>query len=380
MEESKGMRTERTKRRPSVVGLILKEHRKQHGLTQEQAAHYLGIEPRTLRMYENGERSIENVRELRRIATLLGIDPQRFGLATVTIDSCTPEQIDEVVANTWGFLGQSRFSEARSIISTLLQDMDYYPFEDTELLRSLARAHHVAGHVTALTCRTTEVAQAIRHFQRMEDIARYIKDDTLLNIALTYHGDMERRRGSMQKAVTYLEAARDTTPQANQAACGDAAQLLGRIYLRMNNLDGFERSLGLAEEIAATLNLIGDKIMGAFNLGTVYEEYARGWMTLGQHQKAIYYIEKAKNTLPNSKRWELVLEATKAETLVRGDDLHEGIKLAVSVAQCARTLGHNRLLERIYRLHNYLDRKVFEIGQANMLLREALIGPFEAQC
>ena len=373
------MRTERTKHRPSVVGLILKEHRKQHGLTQEQAAHYLGIEPRTLRMYENGERSIENVRELRRIANLLGIDPQRFGLTNLTIETCTPEQIEEVVANAWGFMAQSRFMEARTIVDTLLRDLHYYASEDTELLRALARAHHIAGHVTALMCRTTEVSQAVRHFQEMEDIARYIKDDTLLSIALTYNGDMLRRRGDIQKALKYLEAARDTTPNADDATRGNAAQLLGRIYLYVNSRDGFERSLARSEELASQLSLIGEKTSGAFNLGTVYEEYARGYTSIGQPQKGLYYLDKAKNTLPPTKRWEMVLQATKAETLVRAGDLHEGVQIAIAVAQFARNQGHNRLLERISRLHNYLDRKVFEIGQANMSLREALIGPVEVR-
>lgn len=371
------MKADRPKHRPSMVGMVLKEHRKQQGITQEQAAHYLGIEPRTLRMYENGERSIENVRELRRIATLLGIDPQRFGLASLTVETCTPEQVEEVVKNAWAFLAQTRFTEARTIVETMLRDLRYYASQDTALLHAMAQAHHVAGHVVALMSRTNELGQAMRHFQEMEDIARTIKDDTLLNVALTYHGDMFRKRGELAKAKIYLETARDMTPGADEGTRGNSAQLLGRVYLYANDVNGFERSLAISEELGYSLNLTGDKVCGAYNLGTVYEEYARGYNTLGQPQKSMIYLDKARKTLPSSQRWDMVLRATEAETLVRSGEMHEGIQRAISVALFARIHGYNRLLERVYRLHNYLDRKMLEINQATMSLREALIGSGE---
>ncbi len=56
----------------------------------------------------------------------------------------------------------------------------------------------------------------------METIARILKDDTLVNIALTYQGDMYRRLGDLGKSITYLEAARDTTPKADKAALGNS--------------------------------------------------------------------------------------------------------------------------------------------------------------
>ncbi len=371
------MRTEKPKRRFSTVGLVLKEHRKLHGLTQEQAAHYLGIEPRTLRMYENGERIVENVRELRRMASLLGIDPRRFGLATLTIESCSVEQIDEAIQNSWSLVAQSRFVEARTMIEAILQDLHFQPLTDHQLLRTLANAHHIAGHVVAITSRTNEVMQAIKHFQDMEEIARYIEDDSLINIALTYQGDMYRRRGDLNKAISCLETACYATPRADTSSKGNCAQLLARSYLQRRDNEGFRRSLGNSESIASELGLTGNKMSGAFSLGTVYEEYARGFTVLGDTKRSLEYIEKAREALPPVKRWEMVLMATQAEALARGNDLHEGVKLAATVASFARLQNHNRLLERIYLLHNYLDHKAWEIGQANMLLREALVGPIE---
>ena len=70
------------KQSPSPAGQFLKAYRKLHGLTQEQLGERLGMEPRTLRAYENGERHLYNIRELRRIAEALGVEPEYFGVAS----------------------------------------------------------------------------------------------------------------------------------------------------------------------------------------------------------------------------------------------------------------------------------------------------------
>src|SRR5205823_5427108 len=160
---------------PSFAGQFLKDYRKAHNLSQEQLAYDLCMEPRTLRAYENGERQLNNINELRRIADLLGIEPERLGLASSISIPRTPEHI--------------------------------------------------------------------------EAIARTLNDHTLLNIALTYQGDMYRRLGKHTQAITYLEAARDTTPHADNAAKGNGMQLLGRAYLRVvlagntERMQDFERAM-----------------------------------------------------------------------------------------------------------------------------------------
>jgi len=67
-----------------------------------------------------------------------------------------------------------------------------------------------------MNARTSEVPLAIHYYHEMESVARIIHDQTLLNIALTYQGDMYRRLSDLSKAITYLEAARDTSLQAMQ--------------------------------------------------------------------------------------------------------------------------------------------------------------------
>src|SRR2546430_7979253 len=101
---------------PSFTGQFLKDYRKSHHLSQEEFAFDLGIEPRTLRAYENGERPLNNINELRRIVDLLGIEPERLGVAASLYVPRTPEQIEEIVDHVWTLFKQARFVEARTTI------------------------------------------------------------------------------------------------------------------------------------------------------------------------------------------------------------------------------------------------------------------------
>src|SRR5947209_16780659 len=108
---------------PSFAGQFLKDYRKAHNLSQEQLAYDLCMEPRTLRAYENGERQLNNINELRRIADVLGIEPERLGLAASIYIPRTSEQIEEVINRVWQLVEESRLQEALNIIERLTQSI-----------------------------------------------------------------------------------------------------------------------------------------------------------------------------------------------------------------------------------------------------------------
>src|SRR2546425_3649191 len=96
--------------RKALVSHTLKEYRKNHHLTQEELAEELSIDPRTLRLWEGG-RPPENMRELRRISDLLGIEPERLGLAASIDIPKTPEQIEEVITHVWSLVKKHAFKK-----------------------------------------------------------------------------------------------------------------------------------------------------------------------------------------------------------------------------------------------------------------------------
>jgi len=355
---------------------ILTEYLKMHPMNQLDLAEYLNIGERTLRRWKNGEEVLTDAQELKRIAELLNVEPELLGVVSSVHLPLTLEQIDKALAHVWTLVAKARNYEARVAGEKLVKDLRaQITKEDHELLVRLARTHHVTGYVTSLNTHTTEIHKAIAHFEQMAQIARILHEDTLLNLAFTYHGDMLRREGDTDEAITYLEAARDTTPLADVAARGNAIQLLGRAYVQRRDIDGFERALAEAERLVGEIDAEQSSTNGLYCRGTVLEEYGRSYGTLGQMQKALEYLDEAATELPPTMRWKILLMTSRAVTLVRGGEYQEGGELAIESAQLCRAHGNIRCLERIYGVQRYLERLSRDVGKISGDIREALDGP-----
>jgi transcriptional regulator with XRE-family HTH domain len=365
-------------RSPTLLGQILKDYRENYDLNQEQLASYLDVDVRTIRRWENGETILTDVVTLQRIAERVNVEPERLGVLSPIYTPETPEQIDEVVSFVWSLVNQARNNEARMYIERLVREVhSQIDREDHAYLRPLAHAYHTAGYVTAMSTRTHEVSQAIYYFQEMEDIARILNDDTMLNIALTYHGDMLRRKGDIAKAITYLRAAYETTPGADVAARGNGAQLLARVSLRAKDTRSFERFMAEAERLVHEMKPEAASTYGQYNLGTVYEEYGKSYGILGQTQQALDYLTRAEENLSHTKFWEILLMISRSEILLRSGDIDNGLPLAVEAAKWCRMYGQHRRLERIYSLKRELNQLIVRLGKAEIALSEALEGPIE---
>lgn len=360
-----------------VVSQTLRDYRKTHRITQEQLAEDLGIDPRTLRLWESG-RAPENIRELRRISDVLGIEPERLGIGASLYVPRTPEQVEEIVDRVWSLMDEVRVNEASTTIEHLVQDLrtQIVP-KDRLLLRSFAHALHAAGYVASMRASTGEVSLAITHYHELESIARIMNDATLLNVALAYQGDMYRRPGEIQKAVTYLEAARDTTQGASAAARGNGLQFLGRASFLKKDIYSFECAMAEAEELAASIDPATNSIHGHYNLGTIYEEYGKSYAAMGQTQKALDYVQRAQAHLPSTPNNRVLLMIVRAEALIYGGEIDSGEPLAIEAARLSRMQGHQRRLERLQNIKRYLHRQSLTFGKAEMELDEALNGPIE---
>lgn len=359
----------------SLAGQFLKNYREQHHLTQEQLANDLMIEPRTLRAYENGERQLNNVRELHRIADRLGVEPERLGIAGALYIPRTPEEIEEALEHAWSLVEASRLREAKAVIEPLVQHLrTQITSENPAFLRGLAHAYHAAGYVISAATRASESYEAILYYKEMETVARLIHDDTALNIALTYQGDMYRRLGKLDKAATYLEAARETTPQADKAALGNGIQLLARVYNKKGAVHDFERAMRESEELAHTFDPTTSSTRGHYSPGTVYEEYGYTYADRGMTAKAMDYLDLAQEHLPQTKFWELLLKASRATALIKGADIETGVNLAIEATEEIRKVGVLRYLDRISLANKYLENLERKIGTMRKPLADALHG------
>lgn len=355
----------------SPLSQALREYREIHHLTQEELAFDLDVHPKTLGRYERGEGG-QNIRDLRRIADFLGIAPERLGLSGMLDTPRSPTEIEAVTNRIWLLSEQGRFYEAKAVTDQLIEGIKaQLTSEDPFLLRSLAHAYHVGGYVVAMLSRSQSAYRAIPYYHQMEEIARILQDDTLINIALTYEGDMNQRIKNYPEAINYLEAAKDTK-QADSAALGNGVQLLGRAYLRVKNMSGFERTMALSEELAFGLNPQESSTRGLYSLGTVYEEYGRSYADLGQMDKALEYLQKARVHLPKTPVWQLLVTTAEAIALVKGGEIRAGAEIAAKAAQECYATGNQRHLDRIYIVRQHLDKLTRQANAATALINEAL--------
>lgn len=183
---------------------------------------------------------------------------------------------------------------------------------------------------------------------------------------------MYRRLGNFEKAVTYLEAARDIAPAADKAALGNSLQLLARAYIRKGEYGNFEHAMRQTEELAHTFDLAASSTRGHYGLGTVYEEYGRSYADLGQTTKAMEYLDKAQVTLPANEFWGLLLLTSRAVALVKGNEIQSGVQLAIEATEKIKQLGILRYLDRIQLLNQYLENLERQIGTLRKPLQEAL--------
>ncbi len=356
------------------LGNALVEYLQKHNMQQQPLADYLSIDIRTLKRWISGDTILRDIHELKRMANLLSVDPESLVIATLNIPP-TPEQIDTAVDRAWSLINEARISEARALIEKLV--LDTVPSDNPILLRSLIRAYHATAFAASLNVRTNEVSQAIYHYKKMEELARVVGDDTYLNIALSYQGDMLRRRGDMNEAIEYLEEARDMTPQADTSARGNGIQLLGRAYFSAGDIKAFEYAMGQAKDLSYAVDLRTGSTALQFHPGTVYEEYGKSYGRIGKVQQALDYIDLAEKERAPTKTSEILMKVARAEILIRSGDIREGQPLAVEAANYSRAHGHYRRLERIYSLKRYLSQQAMKYSKAEMAISEALEGPTE---
>jgi tetratricopeptide (TPR) repeat protein len=294
-----------------------------------------------------------------------------------------PDEIDKAINHIWKLIRAAKYGEANILADQLLTDVSEYLYtSDTTMLRRLAQVNYVVGFVKSQISRANETNLARFYYAEMERIARLLNDHTLLNIALTYQGDMLQRGGNIGEAITYLEAARDTTPNADIAAKGNGIQLLGRAYFKARRLADFERAMKDTENIALELEETshGKATKGQYNAGTVYEEYGRSLGLLGQMKEGMDYLERAEESFKKTwsiQRRDLLLTSSKAIVLVHGGEIREGVNTAISCIELVRKSGNARMMDRIYAVQQYLDRLSYEVGKASITLREAMVGPVE---
>ena len=98
---------------------------------------------------------------------------------------------------------------------------------------------------------------------------------------------------------------------------------------------------------------------------------------MGRREKSLHALELAEKSLPANNLWLMLLKAERAEMLIYHGDIPQAMPLLIEVAHLAQMYGHQRLVERLYRLQYYLDDQSLLMRKASRNLGEILHGTIE---
>lgn len=369
------------------IGMLLREARNKKGLKQLEVANWLGVSEKTLRNYENGEFLSTDIHILQRIALKLEIEPEQLGLSRPV--HYTYEEAKNLLEKGEANVIAGDFTSAYHIGDVLTRNLTTYAEEgkaNQETLDLLSRAHFLAGHTSTIIRESRDVSQAFAHFKSMEDLARLLDDETLLTIALTYQGEMLRRDGKLNEAIRTIEAA-PHGPLVDIAAKGNRSQLLARAFASQGNLSSFREQMLRAEELASQSPSGVKGIYIPYNLGSVYEEYARVYAQRGNIKEGKRYIDLTEAHIPQIPRWITLTKLTKGEVLLRAvakaeqkhpgnvkhiADFQNGLVLIREATKLARKHSHQRLLRRAYMLKTTFLNEATKFHLIATMLAEAI--------
>jgi hypothetical protein len=83
--------------------------------------------------------------------------------------------------------------------------------------RAHAHLYQVVAYVASARVRSEHAEEPIELYRRMEDFVRALGDDALLNFALTYQGDMWRRKGDFARVYVGAGKTREADPALRTA-------------------------------------------------------------------------------------------------------------------------------------------------------------------
>jgi transcriptional regulator with XRE-family HTH domain len=360
------------------VGKRIREAREQKGWTQLRCAEEVEISDKTWGKYERGEIEQPNLNLLRKIAVLLGIDLDSLNLHTYPY--YTSEEAHSLLERAAVGLEQGRFSEAALNADSVINSLTYHGADTVQLQTLLARAYFLAGHAHSILSEKVSIKEPLAYFQKMGMIARNLGDETLINVALTYQGEMLRRGGNLKEALRIFK----NVPRGNTvelAPDGNSCQLLARVYLSIGDRKNFEHWIVCAEDLASRTSVKTCSLYIPFNLGSVYEEWARFHAQQGNIDESMKYLQLLQSSMPYTPRWNMLEKMIRAEVLIRAvvnaeqrqpvniervPEYIEGRALLEKVVKLAHKYGHQRMLRRV----EDLPTKLFKQASRCHLLAE----------
>jgi transcriptional regulator with XRE-family HTH domain len=317
------------------------------GLTQEELAYRLGVDPRTLRRWESGDSTPQPLQR-RPLADALGVSTAE--LADLLAPRPAGGPAATVAAMVAG-LEQATLTRRRS----------------RPALRLLGRAHEALGD---LAFDRLAYAEATEHYHQVHEVGVELGDPDLAAGATIQLADIARRRGRHRAGLRLLAAASSDTAAASMPTQVRRYQTAARTHAEVGDRAAFDAEIGQAEALAEWAGAEAPDMAPA-RPQDVRLERAQGLTVLGRAAEALAIHEAEQVTLITDRQRGSYL-IIRAQALAHAGHLDEGVGVALEGLALARSYGSARHVSRVQRMH---DRLVTELAPSEprlVELREAL--------
>jgi transcriptional regulator with XRE-family HTH domain len=378
----------------NAFGQLVRSYRQQRGWTQEELAERWGHARVYVSQIERGQRKLDSVTQVLRLADILDIPQQKLeeigrGIPKRKIAVQEPQQADSAILQMLLAPGRDMVQmsymlwiadQAPILLEEKLQELtisldqaliSYHGEFLKPAQQLLAYTHQMRGRIAF---DRLDFAAASGHFSEMIDLGEELNDPDIITLGMTLQGSTFRKRGRFEHAIGCFNATKPYADIASAGVQGVRYNLMARLYYDSGDEQGFLRAINPALEIAEHME---DSIAGLandFSLDDVLQEQASGFTELWKPEKAIEIYketDRLRHFRPLRDQGAYIIN--KAQAYLHLGDLDRGIALSLKGIRLASEYRSKRHIGWVEKTYNRL--RVLPIGKEKRLevLRDALI-------
>lgn len=301
-------------------GKTIREAREKLGMTQAELAEKwprtdggIGVSINYVSDVERGKKVITNPQTLRRLCEILRIPLWKMGLSEY--DPFNPDSFcrsflydetlntaESLIKRTWNLRRIMSLPYVEEAVDDLNRLFDYLRTNTPPPVRLDERFQILYAQVLRLNAvidvEYQRYEEALNKFKKMNEIAKAIDHPATLAMSYLNIGTELERMGKKEKAIEYLEMARDESFRASKHVMAVTNAYLARVYASAGQKEKFKRAITTALSIARSIEnySYGDGTDFVFHsLSGVLAEKSWGHLEVGEPEETLAMKEEIKS-------------------------------------------------------------------------------------
>lgn len=374
-------------------GRLVKAYRQQRGWTQDELAEHWGYSRGYLAQIERGQRKLDSVSQVVRLADILDIPQEKLeaigrGIPERKINPSSTKEADNAILQMLLTPGRdmARLSylawlgDQQPAIEANLKDLVFNLNQALTLYRGgflkptqqlLAYTHQMLGRIAY---DRLDFASAGGHLSEMIELGQELNDPDIITVGMVRQGSILRKRGRYETALRCFEASKPFAEAASLDVQGQRYIHVAATYADKGDEPGFARTIDATLELTKDLKENLSSLASEFSLDEALREQAAGYRELWMPEKALEVYKETDRLYPfRPLRDEGRYSIGKGQAYLYLGDLDTGIELCLKGIRLASEYKSKRHVGWVETAYSRL--RVLPIGEDKRLnvLRDALV-------